>query len=92
MKTIIYPDRKGSRAARGARSAAAFLGAFCAVAAVLAFVDGFLADYLPTLIGAAVALFLLAALFRVLGCIAYDLETIAATKEVDYIEDGDDTD
>lgn len=93
MKTRIYPDRKGSRAARTARIDCCILAALCLVGAVAAFLSDDFADLFPGLLGGAVALLLLAALFRVLGCIAYDLETIAATKELDYTEqDGDNAD
>lgn len=90
MKTKIYPCRKGSRAARIARKDCIFLAVVCLVAAVVcALSDGYM-EFFPRLLGGTIALLLLASLFRILGCIAFDLETIAATKEVDYTEEDED--
>ena len=92
MKTTIYPDRKGSKVARRASDWSTVLGALCLLAAGYSFMFGDSSAYVPALVIGAVSLFLLSSLFRVLSCIAYDLETIAATKAVDYAEDGDDAD
>ena len=89
MKTVIYPDRKGSFFAKRFRTDCIILSVICLVAAVACFlVDE--ADLAAGLLGACIALAFLGALFRILGCIAYDLETIAATKMVDYTDDADD--
>ena len=90
MKTLIYPDRKGSGAAKKARSSCDVLAALCLLATIAAFLSDSYASLAPALLGACIALALLASLFRVLGCIAYDLETLAAAKMVDYTDDEDD--
>lgn len=87
MKTKITPDRKGSALAKRFRIDCILLSAICLVAAVGCLLSDGYADLFPSLLGAAIALAFLGALFRILGCLAYDLETIAATKMVDYTED-----
>lgn len=87
MKTKITPDRKGSALAKRFRTDCTLLAAVCLVAAVVCLLsDGYM-NLFPGLLGACIALAFLGALFRMLGCIAFDLETIAATKMVDYTED-----
>lgn len=90
MKTPITPDRKGSRVARRARTDCYLLSALCLIAGVLALLSDDFADAFPALIAGCIALALLGSLFRVLGCMAYDLETIAATKMTEYTEEGND--
>lgn len=89
MKTLIYPDRKGSFFAKRFRNDCIALSVICFIAAVFFFfVDE--TGLSAGLAGAGVALAFLGALFRILGCIAYDLETIAATKMTEYTDNADD--
>ena len=90
MKTLIYPDRKGSRISRRAASACVILCILCILAGAVSVLSGGYEHLVPALVAGCVSAALLAALFRVLGCIAYDLETLAATKMVDYTDDADD--
>ena len=83
--STIKPDRKGSRTGKTART-------ICHILAIVSVVMGLLnvaddsSNLIPCL-GAAVGLILLAMLFRVLSCIAFDLETLAAVSMIDN-EDG----
>ena len=87
MKTKITPDRKGSFLARRFRVDCIILSVICLVAAVACLLSDGYGDLFPGLLGAGIALAFLGALFRIFGCIAYDLETIAASKMVDYTEE-----
>lgn len=92
MKTRITPDRKGSRLAKRFRIDCIILAVISFFAAVACFLSNDFVDIFPGLVGVCIALALLGALFRILGCIAYDLETIAATKMVDYTEEDEQCD
>ena len=85
-KTLIRPDRKGSRTARTAGATLLVLSIVMFAAAALCFVIQEMA-YVATLIIGAISVLLLRVIVRLLGWIAYDLETIAATKELEYTED-----
>ena len=83
--STIKQDRKGSRTGKTART-------ICYILAIVAVIMGLLnaaddsSNLIPCL-GAAVGLILLAMLFRVLSCIAFDLETLAAVSMIDNDEE-----
>ena len=83
--STIKPDRKGSRTGKTART-------ICYILAIVSVVMGLLnvaddsSNLIPCL-GAAVGMILLAMLFRVLACIAFNLETLAAVSMIDNDEE-----
>lgn len=87
MKKEPTPDRKGSKAAYRAHTDCIILAVLCGVGGVGCLLSDDLSSLAPGLLGALVALLLLSALFRVLGGIAFDLETIASIKTEEYKAD-----
>lgn len=86
----IKANRVGSNKAKFARGACNVLAILLLAAAVFVAVTAYDFDDvivpIASFVTVAFSLFFLAAHFRVIGCIAYDLETIAAIQEAEHKE------